>query len=357
MKKYGAIFIVMTMTVLIMSAHAFAADDNSWDGPGGEEEDAEFIEYRYFKTTIENVKYTTPDAGSPCTVSADIKIDKFYYEYYNREQPPALTSVLVYRVNGGTSKEIPMANATDSLWTASIPSSKSGDRVEFYIKAIDSYGLATGAFPSAENLVQAAPDIDNSADIVPDDLDLLGFAAGYDSENIYVRFNVQGKITGGTVNPPYIHIYGIKFSEPGTDSNGFLMTGILWAYIPLIKQDYHAFDGFTQLLSNQKDKDKLQAGVLDNLKETGQLVLDINKLLSGNIAEGFLLSSKPKFEVKGNTFEGSIKRPLLGGIPSGVIHIVCITAANASMDSFMPIPLNLSHYISLYLNDFEYTVK
>ena len=47
--------------------------------------------------------------------------------------------------------------------------------------------------------------MDNSADIVPNDLDLLNVWVGYDESNLRVRYTVQGAISGGARSPTPAH--------------------------------------------------------------------------------------------------------------------------------------------------------
>ena len=87
------------------------------------------------------------------------------------------------------------------------------------------------------------------------------------------------------------------------------------------------------------------------------LVLDIQKLMGGNIMEGLLFAAKPEAEIDGGKFMGKILIPALGDNPSGYLRVITLTAANASIDSFMPIPLNCSNFLTVYTAENSYTAK
>ena len=133
------------------------------------------------------------------------------------------------------------------------------------------------------------------------------------------------------------------------------MVGKLWVYCPLIKQP----EGkvlITKLLDLAGEKAKrLFQNELNKFIESGMVVLDIGKLMGGNISEGIIFQAQPEGTESGNVFTGRIRREIFNDNPSGYIRIMMLTSANAATDSFMPIPLNNSHYLTLQLKSYSYT--
>lgn len=337
------------------SASAMAAD---------EEEDAfgNIMNTGYAK--IGDVTFTAPAAGAPCAVTAKITLEGVE-DFDNLKVKSAK---LTYVLNGDrkTAQSVDMTGAGDS-YTASIPGQPAGTKVAFYITVVDTLGnTSTEALPvdKVENapsqLVAGVPDMDNSQDIVADSADLLGSYVGYDKDYIYAGYDLQGDMTGGTLDPPYIQLYGIKFSNPDVETGEGLMVGKLWIDLPLAVDKTVQDQFLPKLLSQAKEyMDKIPKEQIDRVMNTGMLVLDIGKLVAGQWMEGLLFSAEPT-QIKSDNkkqFVGYLKRSTLGDNPSGFFRVIEITAANASIDSFMPIPLNCSHFIQIYTRDHEYDVK
>ena len=146
-------------------------------------------------------------------------------------------------------------------------------------------------------------------------------------------------------------------TNPDIEQSEGLMVGKLWINLPLSAtpegQDFmEGLIGQIGELPEGVTQDDVQ-----RTKDTGMLVLDISKLLGGNIQEGMLFKTDAQGNViNGNVFAGRIKRSALGDNPSNVVRIITLTAANNSLDSFMPIPYNVSHFLTLDLNNYGYTV-
>jgi len=302
--------------------------------------------------TIDNVNFSTPAAGQPCAVTATLSLED------EQEEATIWSVKLIYSVNGGTENLVEMADAGGGNWTGSIPSQTRGRNVKFYIWAADSNGnVTTGGVPSRYNLVPGVPDVNNSADIVDDDADLTNIAVNYDSNYIYVAYKVEGDVTGGSVDPPYNMLYGIKFTNPDTEQGEGLMVGKLWVYMPMIPSEPELQEQLLPMLLEQGTMEQVGQENIDRIKETGMMVMDIQKLMGGNIVEGLLFSAEPEGKTSGGIFYGKIKRAPLGVNPSGYMRIIVLTAANASIDSFMPIPLNCSNFLTMYFSNYSYTVN
>ncbi|MFA6449343.1 MAG: hypothetical protein WCX65_07750 [bacterium] len=324
---------------------------DNW-GEETEEEDAFGNIMKTTFTTINSVDFTAPAANAPCNVSANIT-------FTDEDGESSITSVkLIYYLNGNLSAEHAVAMSTSNGWiyTGQIPGQTAGTTVDFIIRTEDSNGNVTSnAVSSATNLIQAIPDIDNSPDIVENNADLLGFSANYDSQYLYVSYNVQGTIVGGTTDPPYLMLYGIKITNPDQAQGEGLMVGDLWINMPLA-MDPVAQDQFVPLFFGQASGE----GVEQNrayFEQTGMMALNIQRLMGGNFTEGFISVAEPEGTSVGGTFTGKIKLAAFGDNPSGYLRIIVLTAANLSLDSFMPIPLNCSHFLTIYRSSYGYTVN
>lgn len=346
------------MVSFVVTAKSFAAEaaaEDEWDEWGEEEEEEDAFGNIMQTTfaTIDKVDFAAPAAGAPCSVTAKIT-------FVDEDEEAKVTAVkLIYFLNGALDKpnSVDMAAGADGSYTGSIPGQPAGTNVDFIIRVEDSNANVTSqAVASSKYLIDSIPDMDNSQDIVGDDADILGVSAGYDSDYLYINFNVQGKISGGTVDPPYIQLYGIKITNPDTEQGEGLMVGKLWINLPLAK-DQAVQNKFLPMLFEQGGDyvEKIGKDKIDRVMQTGMLVLDIQKLMGGNIMDGILFSAEPEGTSDGGNFVGKIKRAPLGDNPSGYLRIIVLTAANASIDSFMPIPLNCSNFLTLYTSGQKYT--
>ncbi len=330
-----------------------AAGDDDWDDWDEKDEDEEDafgnISENTF-ITIDDVSYSTPASGQFCIVTASLTL-------LDEDEEATIYSVrLVYSVNGGTEQLIEMTDAGSGNWIGSIPPNSAGANVRFYIWAGDSNGnVTTGGISSDYNLVPGVPDIDNSSEIVGDDADITNIAVSYDDDYVYAAYKVQGDITGGTVDPPYIMLYGIKITNPDTEQGEGLMEKKLWINLPLAT-DPRVQESFLPMISPVSEADIPQEEI-DRFYETGMLVEDIQKIMAGNMAEALLFEAEPEGKDGNGIFYGKIKRAPLGDNPSGYMRLIVLTAANASLDSYMPAPLNCSNFLTIYFSDYGYTVN
>lgn len=349
----------LVMVVLAVVAMAFAATTVMAQE---EDEDAFGNIMNTGFARIGDVSFTAPAAGAPCVVTAKITLDGAE----DFEDLKVKSAKLSYVVNGDRAglKSVDMAGSGDT-YTAEIPGQAAGTKVAFFVTVTDTLGnVSTEALPVDATkdvfgqLTAGLADMDNSPDIVADSTDILGTFIGYDADNVYASYQLQGDMTGGTLDPPYIQLYGIKFSNPDIETGEGLMVGKLWLYLPMAKEN--ATKGIIdKLLSQAKDYlDKLPADQVERVKSSGMLVVDIGKLVAGQWMEGLLFSAAPsQLASPEKTFVGSLKRSALGDNPSGFFRMIVLTAANASIDSFMPIPLNCSHFMQVYTRAHEYEVK
>ncbi|MEW6203155.1 MAG: hypothetical protein AB1546_14345 [bacterium] len=304
---------------------------------------------------IDSVEFTAPAANAPCKVTAKITI-------IDEDEEASLTAVmLTYYINGdpkGTT--IPMKEAS-GVYTAEIPGKPSGTKVDFIIRAEDSNKNVTSqAVATANFAVAAIPDVDNPADIVGDDMDILGFSAGYDDTYLYVNYDVQGKISGGTIEPPDINAYGIKVSNPDIDQGEGVTAGKLWVSVPLAKEkvvNEKIMSLLSEIISAKEFLEEIGMDKVERMKQSGMLVMDLSKLIGGKMTEWLLYNAEPDGVVDGGKFTGKINRAVFGENKTGYYRILVVTVKNQSLDLFMPIPLNCSNYLTLYTDSQSYTVK
>jgi hypothetical protein len=265
---------------------------------------------------------------------------------------------LVYRINGGEQRVTDMAyNTATGNWAGSLPEMPRGAVADYYVWAALSNGdVITGAFPYPAELVPAVPGANYSSEIVPDSADILNAGFGYDSEYLYAAFKTEAPISGGTLDPPYIMLYGIKITNPDTDHGEGLMTGKLWVYAPMVIKES---DGTENPLIGQFLDQLIAFSIADDCKShittSGMIVLDIQKLMAGSTTEGIICSAEPSATITGNVFSGKIKRSAFGTNPSNQLRIKILTAANASIDSFMPLPLDANSFVTLNMSHYTYT--
>jgi hypothetical protein len=304
---------------------------------------------------ISNVTFSaSPSAGTPVVVTAAIApLDE------GADSPaPIASASIFFSVNGGAQTESVMTDNGNGTWSGAIPGRSSGDRVSFYIKAKDTFNNTTsGAISSSSNLVSGVADIDNGANIISDNSDMLNLSANYDADYLYVSFDVQGVIDGGTTSPPYALMYAVKITNPDTEQGEGLMVGDLWLYIPLIQQDPQFAGTFLPALFGQDYTQNFSQSDIDKINSTGMVVLNIQNLMGGDVTNGYLATADPSATLTGNRFYGRIKRSALGANPSNSLRLTALSIANASLDSFMPIPLNCANFLTLNMSNYSYTVQ
>ncbi|MBU8922063.1 MAG: hypothetical protein KOO63_09620, partial [Bacteroidales bacterium] len=138
-----------------------------------------------------------------------------------------------------------------------------------------------------------------------------------------------------------------------------LMVGNLWIYLPLAKEKGFQ-ERYIPLLYEQDDflfDPYIRNKAIDHLKKTGMVVLNIQRLMGGRINEGILLSSNPEADVSPNKFSGRVMRmPFMEGSPE-YLRLIVLTAANPSLDDFLPIPLSCTPYIQIFFRHHSFSVK
>lgn len=353
--KQTKLFLLLSVfcCVWFFGAAAIAAED-----PGGivlaqyyddEEEEGEAEDaFAPMLTTsvpmIAEVSFTpaAPAAGDPVRVKCRIEMSD------KEDEETVVEKVqIAYTVDGGAPAYVDMVEGPAGQFTGEIPGRKAGEAVKFGVRAVDTAGNVAMELPNAPawpgdlaTMIPGAADMDNNIKIVRDDLDFLETYFGADDEWVYVGFKVQGNVNGGTMDPPYIQVYGAKFTNPDTDQGEGLMVGKLAIYVPLGDELYAKF---------KEELDKV--GFKFPASRMG--LIDIKKMMA-NPKEGYVENATPESQVDGGVFIGRIKKVSLGDNPSGYVRCIFLTAANASLDSFMPIPINATPYTQIYFRAHEY---
>jgi hypothetical protein len=282
----------------------------------------------------------------------------------DEDEEAKITAVkLIYYQNGNLDapNEVAMTAGGDGAYSGEIPGQPAGAKVDFIIRVEDSNAnVTTNAVSSAKVMAQSIPDMDNSADIVGDDADILGFGANYDDTYLYATYNVQGKIAPGTLEPPYLNMYGIKITNPDQDSGEGLMVGKLLFILPILKEKA-AQDILLPAIFEESGgvAAKVAKDVIDRIVSAGMMLMDIQKMSGsgGSFAAGMLTGAEPEATIISGTFIGKLKRAALGKNPSGYLRLLVLTAANPATNDFAPVPLNCSNFLTLYMSSYGYTVK
>jgi hypothetical protein len=298
---------------------------------------------------LQNIKFQPPTANRPCRVQVKVSLECDHTK-------SRLTAVkLIYYLNGHLNQphQLKMKAGFGGNYSASIPGLPSGSKVDFIIRAEDSNGnVASQALPNGKNLVQSRADIDDPAPAVPDGLDLLGISAGYDRKFVYVRTSLQGKITGGTLDPLFIQVYAVKFTNPDRDPKEGQFTGKAVLNAPLILSSPRTLeDG-----DNYWVKLFGSPGKVLQIKKTGTVFVDIREALAQNPK---LASPEVEFDsqINGNILTTKVSRTAFGSNPSGCLRIISLTFINQSTGTIFPLIKNSTNFLILYTSSQSYTVK
>jgi hypothetical protein len=152
------------------------------------------------------------------TSSDNVKVEAVVFAPPRHTDDEVIEVFLNYSTDGKNFEKIEMLQDEEDkkIWRCEIPSQVSGTEVIYYIWARDTASnIATEVpyfvsnFPSEENLALAISDKNDSSNTTSDDLDIISGYAGFDENYIYLKFDVEGKVTPGTLQSTYAHIYAI----------------------------------------------------------------------------------------------------------------------------------------------------
>lgn len=305
-------------------------------------------------TTLYNIAGVTlspaKKAGDKVQVTADVVLA-------SDEEENKVVEAKVFSMVGDKVTSAPLTIAMsgeggkNAKLTGEIVAAKGKNMVYVWIK--DMYGNVTTEAPkmtvktfppNVDQLTPGGGDINNAADIVPDDLDILDTKVGYDDKFFYTYFKVQGNITGGTMDPPFIHVYGTKMSNPDVEESEGLLIGKVLAHAPLAPTIAQKFK--KQLEDNHIDLplEKLNFAILDLQK----LMEDPKSALKFGVGE--------EFKSDGGTFIGKIPLEVLGNMPKKTVRAISIDIAMQSLEAFVPIPINCAHFTQLQMQTHDFNI-
>ncbi|MFH1538833.1 MAG: hypothetical protein ABIH66_07725, partial [bacterium] len=117
-----------------------------------------------------------PKAGEAVKVNCKIAMS----EEEEDEGVDVAKAQIVYTADGGTLQYADMTAGADGVYSGEIPGQVAGTEVSFGIRAVDTTRNVSmempvrASWPAAKDvLMPGAKDVDNSGDIVPDDMDFL----------------------------------------------------------------------------------------------------------------------------------------------------------------------------------------
>ncbi len=348
---------LLSTIATIPAAHAVASGTMLAENACGEEDDweeegeevdafggiAHTTFYMIEKVTLDPA---APKAGDKVKVSASLKLSS------DEEENKVVMAKVFHRAGGKTTSAdmtITMSGDEGEVAMLNGEITAAGGKNQVWLSVKDMYGNVTtegpavsGEFPpTADGLLAGGSDIDNPEDIVPNDMDILDIKVGYDANYFYSYFKVQGEISGGSMDPPSIHLYGTKVTNPDVDEGEGLLIGKVLAHAPLAP------------VIAEKFADKLKENTID-IEIPEFAIMDLQKLME-DPKSGFKIGVGEKMHKKGGEFFGAIPLEIFGDNPSGILRTISIGIANASVEALVPIPYNCSHFTQLYrrTHDFD----
>ncbi len=188
------------------------------------------------------------------TENEDIEVVAEIYNDWNVTDDETVEAYIYYSTDEGKSwEEVEMEQDgnDDKKWVAVIPGQKSGTKIIYYLTASDSSGnvitelpcKVTNWPPTKEKpelcLFKGAKDddpVDDEAELIKDDLDIMETYVGYDDDAIYLKTVVQGKVDQGSASPMKINAYAGIILNPDKGSASNILTQLIGAaHAPLAK--------------------------------------------------------------------------------------------------------------------------
>lgn len=293
---------------------------------------------------FEDVREIVPDETESGTVTARFKHSNVKK---GEKLPGILDAQLIFRVDGGEETSVEMEPGQDDDWVARIPPQPTGAHVEYYLRATNEYGNVTsGAFLSDGDSIHYAIGMMDSDEqgIVDQDLNITSFTVGYNKQTVFIKLDVKGNISAGTLEPRAVNLYLIKISSPDVDVESELLSGGLLVIVPLAeKAPVFGFEDYPE-----EYNDALNTGVF---------FVDVEKLLEGSLVDGTILEAQPGIDYEDGCLTGHLQSDVLDPVEPGYLRFMAITARNDTREYFMPVPDDMSSYFTLHMKTYEYTVQ
>lgn len=225
-------------------------------------------------------------------------------------------------------------------WTASAqlaePNTNEYTPIVYFFRAEDIYGnistelpeTSPGWPPNVNEYFPGVKDMDNSEDIVPRSLDILNSFVARDKDNLYLIVRMEGDVDPGTTDPANLQIYTSKFTNPAMEPNEGLLVGNAHVFSPYLYANNDLFFNIKDTLSGQTESG------LGRVMDECDYFSDNNDNYHIGVHKNLLYSSVPIIRLCPHECK--------------MLNIIHFTAANASNDSFMLIPLNSSPFLRVY---------
>ncbi|HOO55835.1 MAG TPA: neutral/alkaline non-lysosomal ceramidase N-terminal domain-containing protein [bacterium] len=281
---------------------------------------------------IESVVNTPlhPIAGQPVKVSAVVKQDTRFASM------PVKEVNLHYSLDGGntwTTYRMAQSEGDDEYYFAYIPSLEGGQKVVYYVDAIDTANSKTTEMPGAasfgkdggKNLVSVT-DFDEDDKTVLPDIDVHKLEVGYDEEHFYVRLEVEGKPGMGdmTKNGVYLYLMPLINLEDDKSAMEAIMDNTVLAYAPILKSylgvDAHGIYKISEVMKTKKP----------------------------------IPGSDVKLKKGEHDLTFRFNRKALGENKNGKYEIIAITIAAKSIENMLP--WEATPFLSFYLRNHGFTV-
>lgn len=211
----------------------------------------------------------------------------------------------------------------------------SNTKIQFFFTAEQNNGYITtelpitnpGWPPDTSKFFFGVKDIDNPVDVIADDFDILETYIARDTDNIYLILRVQGEISTGTLEPPYLSMYISKFNNPINSGMEGIMVGKYHAFAPLIFPHNSIID-INRVFNDETYRGRLMDRCDYHTPNTRT-----------GVNQNLLFTQTPIKEICESECED--------------VNIMNFTAANASLDTEMPIPMNSAPNMRLYLRSHQ----
>lgn len=311
---------------------------------------------------FKSVDFKIPEPGRPCTVTSEISLEQAGTGSVNAEIAKVL---LVYYIDSKAESAVLMNLGEDGKWMADIPGQKKGTRVTFYIYVLDTNGNVTsGAVPFENEIVSIPPMPDDPEGKIPDTLDIMEFAAGYDNEFLYVRFRTRGGFSEDITETP--DTYGIRISNPKSDINHeTLFSERIWQYYPSARIYYDSENNRKYFKNIKKERELAQnngdSKMMDfwNATEyslkTGMFFFDASQEASYSGGKVF-----PQGNTDGNMFTGKVALSQIGLSRGDSVRLLLMAMRKLEYASEDEVGLDLydcTHYLVLNLSNYSYVVN
>lgn len=346
-------FLILLAFVFLFFADKTCAFDLPFVPKGGY---SNILQYTPPSIISVSISSNLPQEEMPVEVSAVI--------FNNPKETDDFTTsaILHYSLDKGKSwQEVEMEQDDDdeNLWRATIPGQPRGAYVLYYLSALDTSNNIASETPGGEvpwpltegkGLVKVVDDPDDKGKVVADDLDIREAYIGYDGENIYIKWEVEGAFTAGTLTPTYAHIYALVMLNLDKEVERI---------IEKLREGGSAEEAVKSLSKKE---------IEHSLKKIYAFVYAPHAQIANypSVALIHLEGGRPIIDTEGFSYELSehslclkINCSSLGRNLSGLLRVVFATGVVTSIDISSPAGMvaDVSNFVNFYLRYHDYVVK